>query len=94
MGIRQFCFSTVVITVACVLGLFFFPLPHGSFVSTHGPATGLRALQALYLLCLSVAALAARIFSLFSRGARSPFAPAVISFPAPFSPPSYSCLRC
>lgn len=93
MGIRQFWFSTVLITTACVLVLFFFPLPQGSFISTHGPVTALRALQALYLLTLSAAALAARIVSGFSAAARSRADLAVVPSAA-FSPPSCSCLRC
>lgn len=94
MGIRQFCLSTVLITIACVLSLFFFPLPHGSFVSTHGPVTGLRAWQALYLLSLSVAALAARILARFRPAECSRFEPAVVPSVTAFPPSSCSCLRC
>lgn len=41
-------------TVLCVLLLFFFPLAHGNFQSTHGPVTALRAKRSLALLFFSM----------------------------------------
>lgn len=40
--------------VVCVLLMFFFPLPHGNFQSTHGPVTALRSMRALFLLVFSM----------------------------------------
>lgn len=93
MGTRQFWFSIVLVTVACVLGLFFFPQPSGSFVATHGPVTALRALQALYLLCLTVAVLASHVLLCLPADTRT-FPLSLRTAPAAPFPPSRLCLRC
>jgi hypothetical protein len=42
MLIRFANLQTATIVLICVIALFFFPAPRGSFVSTHGPMTTLR----------------------------------------------------
>ena len=49
--------------VVCVLLMFFFPLPHGNFQSTHGPTTAMRAKRALVMLVLTMIAAALRTFA-------------------------------
>lgn len=43
-----------VCVVVCVLGLFFFPLAHGSFQATHGPTTSFEAVRAFAALLFSI----------------------------------------
>jgi hypothetical protein len=50
--------------VVCVLLLFFFPLPHGSFQSTHGPVTTLRSKRTFLMLVLSIIRAALQIFAM------------------------------
>ena len=50
-------------TVVCVLLMFFFPLPHGNFQSTHGPTTALRSKRALVVLVLTMITAALRTFA-------------------------------
>ncbi|HEY6972285.1 MAG TPA: hypothetical protein VJA94_23940 [Candidatus Angelobacter sp.] len=50
-------------TVVCVLLMFFFPLPHGNFQSTHGPTTALRSKRALVALVLTIITAALRTFA-------------------------------
>ena len=48
--------------IVCVLLLFFFPLAHGSFQSTHGPVTALRSKRSLLLLFLAIVQAALLVF--------------------------------
>ena len=50
-------------TVVCVLLLFFFPLAHGNFQSTHGPVTALRSKRSLLLLVSSIVQAALLVFA-------------------------------
>ena len=52
--------------VVCVLGLFFFPLAHGSFQATHGPTTSLEAGRALTALLFSILIAAFTLFLLYA----------------------------
>ena len=47
--------------VVCVLLLFFFPLAHGNFQSTHGPVTALRAKRSSLVLIFSIMLAALRV---------------------------------
>ena len=96
MAIRQFWFSLALLTAACVLGLFFCPLPHGSFVATHGPVTSLRLLPIAFIF-LTALALAGAQSGAFADGPHRALAVATSrvrgrAHPAP--PSSISCLRC
>jgi hypothetical protein len=54
-----------ILLAAAVLSLALFPLAHGSFVSTHGPATALRSrrlFQQIYLWLATLAAILAGVF--------------------------------
>ncbi len=55
MLIRFANFETAAIVLISVVALFFFPAPRGSFVSTHGPVTELRARVESALLWVSMA---------------------------------------
>lgn len=50
-------------TLLCVLLLFFFPLAHGNFQSTHGPVTALRAKRNSVLLVFSIILAALQAFA-------------------------------
>lgn len=50
-------------TVVCVLLLFFFPLAHGNFQSTHGPVTALRAKRSLAILFFAMIMAALQLFA-------------------------------
>jgi hypothetical protein len=55
----------VILLAAAVLSLALFPLAHGSFVSTHGPATALRSrrlFQQIYLWLATLTAILAGVF--------------------------------
>jgi hypothetical protein len=49
--------------VVCVLLLFFFPLAHGNFQSTHGPTTELRSKRAFLMLVFSIILAGLQIFA-------------------------------
>lgn len=49
--------------VVCVLLLFFFPLPHGNFQSTHGPTTALRSKRTFLMLVFSIVRAALQVFA-------------------------------
>jgi hypothetical protein len=49
--------------LVCVLLLFFFPLAHGNFQSTHGPTTELRSRRAFLTLVFSMVRAALQIFA-------------------------------
>ena len=51
----------VLAAALCVLAIFFFPLAHGSFQTTHGPTTDFRAKQAFLVLMFSIFAAIARL---------------------------------
>jgi hypothetical protein len=51
-------------TVVCVLLLFFFPLAHGNFQSTHGPVTALRSKRSLLLLFFSIMLAALQVLAI------------------------------
>jgi hypothetical protein len=50
--------------VVCVLLLFFFPLAHGNFQSTHGPTTALRSKRSFLVLVYSLTSAALRVFAM------------------------------
>ena len=50
--------------VVCVLLLFFFPLAHGNFQSTHGPTTALRSKRSFVVLVHSMMSAALRVFAI------------------------------
>jgi TRAP-type C4-dicarboxylate transport system permease small subunit len=52
-----------ILSVVCVLALFFFPLAHGSFQATHGPTTTFRAKWAFLVLLFAIVAAALRVLS-------------------------------
>ena len=91
---RQFWAVMVAMTLACVLALFLFPLPHGSYSATHGPTSELRALQWVGLLLLWVTGWALSRFAgvrLLSPDTRRI---AVASIPAAPSAFAATSLRC
>lgn len=49
--------------LVCVLLLFFFPLPHGNFQSTHGPVTDLRSRRTFLMLAFSILRARFRLFA-------------------------------
>lgn len=49
---RQFLAGLAILLAAAVLSLILFPAGHGSFVSTHGPATAFRSRRLLQSICL------------------------------------------
>jgi len=53
-------------TVVCVLLMFFFPLPHGNFQSTHGPTTALRARRGVLTLVFSILNAALQILAVLN----------------------------
>lgn len=54
--------------VVCVVLMFFFPLPHGNFQSTHGPVTDLRSRRTFLMLAFSILRACFRHFAaLFSK---------------------------
>ena len=55
-----------VLLAGAVLTLALFPLAHGSFVSTHGPATALRSRRLFHQIYLSLAMLTMMLAGLFS----------------------------
>ena len=91
---QRFLVLMVAMTLACVVALFFCPLPRGSFSSTHGPTAEMRSLQLLGLLLVWVAGcgLSGLVLtpSLQARQART----RTYLFAAPASLVSPSCLRC
>ena len=60
MLIRFANLETAAIVLISVIALFFFPAPRGSFVSTHGPITELRARCETAVLWVRVAVSAIR----------------------------------
>jgi hypothetical protein len=50
-----------ILSVVCVLALFFFPLAHGSFQATHGPTTTFRAKWAFLILLFTILMAALRV---------------------------------
>jgi len=52
-----------ILSVVCVLALFFFPLAHGSFQATHGPTTTFRAKWAFLVLLFAIVAAALRVLA-------------------------------
>ncbi len=53
------------LALLCVVSMFFFPAPTGSFQSVHGPTTALRALR---MALLVIVAMAMAALSLRGRG--------------------------
>ncbi len=56
----------------CVLAIFFFPLAHGSFQTTHGPTTDFRAKQAFLVLMFSIFIAVARMVAIVIPGGLRP----------------------
>jgi hypothetical protein len=54
----------VLAAALCVLAIFFFPLAHGSFQTTHGPTTDFRAKQAFLVLMFSIFIAVARLVAI------------------------------
>lgn len=54
---RQLLAGLAILLAAAVLSLILFPAGHGSFVSTHGPATAFRSRRLLLSVCLWLATL-------------------------------------
>ena len=50
------------LALVCVLSMFFFPAPRGSFQSVHGPTTTLRSLRLAVLLLMGMAMAALSLF--------------------------------
>jgi hypothetical protein len=47
-----------ILAIACILGLFLFPVAHGPYSAVHGPVTALSALRAEICLRWAIAAAA------------------------------------
>ncbi len=56
-------FDWAIIAVTCVLLVFLFPVPHGSFTAMNGPVTALRAMRESWLLRSAIALAASILFS-------------------------------
>ena len=54
---RQLLAGLTVLLAAAVLSVVLFPAVHGSFVSTHGPATAFRSRRLLLAICLWIGAI-------------------------------------
>lgn len=54
---RQVLAGLAILLAAAVLSLVLFPAGHGSFVSTHGPATAFRSRRLFFSICLWLAML-------------------------------------
>ncbi|HLK31562.1 MAG TPA: hypothetical protein VKT29_00650 [Terriglobales bacterium] len=64
---RRFLAGLAILLAAAVLSLVLFPAGHGSFVSTHGPATAFRSRRFLLLICSVFAMLIAAACGMGSR---------------------------
>lgn len=62
---RQLLAGLTVLLAAAVLSLVLFPAVHGSFVSTHGPATAFRSRRLLLAVCLWMSAIMELVADLF-----------------------------
>ena len=62
----------VLVAALCVLAIFFCPLSHGSFQTTHGPTTDFRAKQAFLVLMFSIFAAMACLVAIVLPGALRP----------------------
>ena len=83
--------SVTVVTALGILLIFFFPASFGSFTSTHGPATALRALNAIRSIFSMLAEKA--LFALLSAGFALSFSLSVLPAPQRDSAAAM-CLRC
>ena len=45
MNPRHFGYEFAIIAIICVIGIFLFPAPTGSYSAVHGPVTALRAMR-------------------------------------------------
>lgn len=62
---RHLLAGLTVLLAAAVLSLVLFPAVHGSFVSTHGPATAFRSRRLLLAICLWIGAMMELLTDLF-----------------------------
>lgn len=62
---RQLLAGLAILLAAAVLSLVLFPAGHGSFVSTHGPATAFRSRRLFLAIRVSLAAFADTLAGLF-----------------------------
>lgn len=63
---RQLLAALAILLAAAVLSVVLFPAVHGSFVSTHGPATAFRSRRLLLAICLWLSAVLEGVAGLFA----------------------------
>lgn len=84
--------------VVCVLLLFFFPLPHGNFQSTHGPVTDLRSRRTFLMLAFSILRACFRLFATLSSKLKTSFGQLLRNWGSRAEIPEFKCslavLRC
>jgi hypothetical protein len=92
---RLLAYELAVVTILCVLGIFFFPATAGPYSAVHGPVSGLLAIRAAMKLRWAMALVAAMASQLGLNMCFALLRPDQSSDTIFFSPPEYSAiLRC